>query len=86
MQEMYDTLQEIQTAFLNGEIATQEEYDRRMLEAKEYYFDKLKDFSNLYQVALTTDSRVINDAWSTDFNDMIYKTEELKNAVNDYAD
>ena len=23
-----------------------EEYDRRMLEAKEYYFDKLKDFSN----------------------------------------
>ena len=86
MQEMYDTLQEIQTAFLNGEIATQEEYDRRMLQAKEYYFDKLKDFSNLYQVALTTDSRVVNDAWSSDFNDMIYKTEELKSAVNDYAD
>ena len=86
MQEMYDTLQEIQTAFLSGEIATQEEYDRRMLEAKEYYFDKLKDFSNLYQVALTTDSRVVNDAWSSDFNDMIYKTEELKSAVNDYAD
>lgn len=86
MQEMYDTLQEIQTAFLNGEIATQEEYNRRMLEAKEYYFDKLKDFSNLYQVALTTDSRVVNDAWSSDFNDMIYKTEELKSAVNDYAD
>jgi hypothetical protein len=38
MQEMYDTLTSIQEAWLNGEIATQEEYDRQMLAAQEYYY------------------------------------------------
>ena len=85
MQEMYDTMAELQQAYLDGEIATQEEYDAKMLAAKEYYFNKLKDYSNLYQVALTTDSRVVNDAWSSDFNDMIYKTGELQSSVNTYV-
>ena len=85
MQEMYDAMAELQQAYLDGEIATQEEYDAKMLAAKEYYFNKLKDYSNLYQVALTTDSRVVNDAWSSDFNDMIYKTGELQSSVNTYV-
>ena len=85
MQEMYDTLAELQQAYLEGEIANEEEYNAKMVAAKQYYFDKLKDYSSLYQVALTTDSRVVNDAWSSDFNDMIYKTSELQNAVNQYT-
>lgn len=85
MQEMYDTLAELQQAYLEGEIANEEEYNAKMAAAKQHYFDKLKDYSSLYQVALTTDSRVINDAWSSDFNDMIYKTSELQNAVNQYT-
>jgi hypothetical protein len=38
--------------------------------AKKYYFEKLEGYSNLYQSALRTDSRVSADAWSTDFADM----------------
>jgi hypothetical protein len=41
MSEMYDTMTELQQQFLNGEITTQEEYDRKMLEAQEYYYQKL---------------------------------------------
>jgi hypothetical protein len=37
-------------------------------------------------VALTTDSRVVADAWSTDFADMVYSTKDWQMAVNDYVD
>ena len=85
LQEMYDTLTSIQEAWLNGEIATQEEYDRQMLAAQEYYYQKLEDYSSLYTVAVTTDTRVVKDAWSSGFSDMIYKTETWKEAVNTYS-
>lgn len=85
MSAMYDELTELQTAYLNGEITTQEEYNRRQNEIQQYYYEKLKNYSSLYQVALTTDSRVVADAWSTDFADMTYNTEEWMAHVNDYV-
>lgn len=84
MQQMHDELTSLQTAYLNGEITTQEEYNRRQNEIQAFYYQKLKDYSSLYQVALTTDSRVVADAWSTDFADMTYRTDEWMNNVNDY--
>jgi hypothetical protein len=86
MQEMYDTLTEIQEQYLNGEFATEEEYHAAMEEAKAYYYQKLQDYSSLYQVALTTDSRVVADAWSTDFADMTYNTDSWMTAVDGYID
>ena len=86
LQEMYDTLTSIQEAWLNGEIATQEEYDRQMLAAQEYYYQQLQDFSELYTVAVTTDNRVVRDAWSSGFSDMIYKTNDWQAAVGLYAE
>ena len=47
-----------------------------MAATKEYYYNKLKQYSSLYSIALTTDSAVVTDAWSSDFNNMIYKTDE----------
>ena len=85
MQEMYDTLAEIQNKYLNGEFETEEEYHKAMEEAKAYYYQKLQDYSSLYQVAITTDSNIIADAWSTDFADMTYRTEDWKNAVENYV-
>ena len=35
---MYSTFQEITEAYQNGEIASEEEYRRKMMEAEEYYF------------------------------------------------
>lgn len=84
MQEMYDTLTDLQTRYLNGEFETEEEYHQAMEEAKAYYYQQLQNYSSLYQVATTTDSRVIADAWSSDFADMTYNTETWKSNVEDY--
>ena len=86
MQEMYDTLTDIQSKYLEGGFASEEEYHRAMEEAKEYYYQKLQDYSSLYQIALTTDSQVVADAWSTDFADMTTKTEDWMKNVNDYTE
>ena len=85
MQEMYDTLTSIQEAWLNGEFETQAEYNQAMADAQEYYYQKLQDYSSLYQVAITTDSRVVRDAWSTDFADMTYNTAQWKASVSTYV-
>ena len=84
MQEAQDAITELTEMWMNGEIESEEEFQRRKAEIQDYYYEKLKQYSNLYQVALTTDSNVIKDAWSSDFNDMMYKTEEWKGAVDEY--
>jgi hypothetical protein len=84
MQEAQDAITELTEMWMNGEIESEEEFQRRKAEIQDYYYEKLKQYSNLYQVALTTDSNVVADAWSTDFNDMIYKTDDWKTAVDGY--
>lgn len=84
MQEAQDAITELTEMWMNGEIESEEEYQRRKAEIQDYYYEKLKQYSSLYQVALTTDSNVIKDAWSTDFGDMMYKTEDWKVSVDTY--
>jgi len=84
MQEAQDAITELTEMWMNGEIESEEEFQRRKAEIQDYYYEKLKQYSNLYQIALTTDSNVIKDAWSSDFNDMMYKTEEWKGTVDEY--
>ena len=85
MSEMYDTFTELQEQYLSGEFETEVEYQDAMLKAKEYYYEKLKNYSSLHQVALTTDSRVIADAWSSDYSEMIFNTEDWMRAVTEYV-
>ena len=85
LQEMYDDLGNLQQQYLEGAFESEAEYNAAVEAAKEYHFEKLKQFSELYQVALTTDSAVVADAWSTDSNDMIYNTETWKTEVNNYV-
>ena len=86
MNEMYDDITEIQKQKLEGIFETEEEYQNAITATKEYYYNKLKQYSSLYSIALTTDSAVVTDAWSSDFNNMIYKTDEWEQAVNKYID
>lgn len=86
MSEMYDTLTDLQSQYLDGAFESEEEYHAAMEAAKEYYYQKLQDYSTLYQISLTTDSRVIKDAWSTDFADMTYNTEQWMSNVDKYTD
>jgi dTDP-4-amino-4,6-dideoxygalactose transaminase len=50
--------------WMNGEISSEEEFNRRKQEIVEYYGEKLEQYSDLHSIALTTDSRVVKDAWS----------------------
>jgi predicted RNase H-related nuclease YkuK (DUF458 family) len=58
---------ELQTQYLNGEFENEQEYQEAMEEAKEYYYKKLQEYSELYTIAIGTDARVVQDAWSTEF-------------------
>ena len=86
MAEMYDTLGSLQEQYLNGAFESEEEYNTAMENAKAFYYQKLQDYSSLYSVALTTDSRVVSEAWSTDFSSMIYDTEKWMGKVDEYVD
>jgi hypothetical protein len=56
-----------------------------MTQAQEYYYQKLQDYSSLYQIAVTTDSRIVKEAWSSDFGEMTYNTEQWKSDVSNYV-
>jgi hypothetical protein len=55
-----------------------------MAEAKAYYYQKLQDYSNLYGVAVSADSNIAAEAWSTDFASMINATDQWKQDVDTY--
>ena len=84
MQEMYDTFNQIQQDRLNGAFTTEEEYHNAMAEAKAYYYQKLQDYSNLYGVAVSADSNIAAEAWSTNFTSMINATDQWKQDVDTY--
>jgi len=45
---MYDTLTQLQEKWLNGEFESEQEYQNAVLEAKQYYYDLLGQYSELY--------------------------------------
>ncbi|MBQ7820080.1 MAG: hypothetical protein IJ341_10335 [Bacteroidales bacterium] len=82
---MYDTLTEIDQNYRDGAYESELEYQNAIEEAKEYYYKKLTQYSNLYQVALTTDTRVAADAWTTEFASMTERTGDWMIAVDGYV-
>jgi hypothetical protein len=56
-----------------------------MLALEEYYGAKLEEYSSLRSIALTADSRVINEAWTKDFADMTENTERWMLSVDKYV-
>ena len=85
MEEMYDTLTSITEAYYNGEITSHEEYEAQMLAAQEYYYAQLENYQELYGIALQTDTRVIQDSWTSGFRTMINNTETWKDKVAVYT-
>ena len=82
--EFADTMKELNERYQNGEFASMEAYQNAVLEAKEYYYNRLKDYSNLYSVATTEDIRIIEDAWSSEFSTMVEQTDWWATNVTDY--
>lgn len=86
-QEMYNQLTELQQAWLNGEIASEEEYERRKEEILNHYLGPdgvLTTYQNLYNIAVRTDADATADNWQKDYAAMTQNTEDWKVAVNDY--
>ena len=86
LQEMSSSLNEIQTNYLNGMYESEEEYHNAILATKNYYYQKLNDYSKLYSIAIEADSEIAATAWSTEFNSMIKSAEEWKTNVDTYLD
>ena len=84
MSEMYDTLTELNQKYREGEFESEAEYNEAVRAAKEYYYQQLENYSALYATAVDVDSRIIEDAWSSSFANMIDSTEEWKNYTEDY--
>ena len=85
VQEMNDAITELTEKWQNGEIASREEYEKEMLRLKEYYGEKLMQYSELHTIALSTDSRVAADAWTKDFAHMTTQTQQWMTNVDRYV-
>lgn len=86
MSEMNDAMTEINQKWRDGEYETEEEYNKARQAAEEYYYSQLKNYSGLYQYALTVDSRVATDSWATSFGEMTTQTETWMKNIKDYMD
>ena len=88
-QSMFDELAELQQMFLEGEIATQEEYERRREAIVQHYYGEggvLWTYSKLYNVAVQTDAAATADYWGKEYGEMTQHTEDWQVAVNDYLE
>lgn len=79
-----DTMQELNERRLNGEFETEEAYNQAVLAARDYFYKQLDDYSYLYSVAISEDTRVAADAWSTEFSSMVTDTKNWKTNVSTY--
>lgn len=82
LQEMYDTLGELQEQFLNGEFESEKQYNEAVMAAKQFYFAQLKAFQDDYTLSFTTHDQVRTDSWGTSYETMIDSTQEWEEAVN----
>ena len=84
MSEMTSTLQEIQSNYLAGSYASEEEYQMAMTEARSYYTQQLQTYSDLYGVATKDNTDIINEAWSSSCDIMTTSVTDVAAAVDAY--
>ena len=84
-QEGLNALAELEEAHRNHQIGSEEEYQRRRQEIVDYYTQQLTDISNLYSIAVTDDSRVAADAWSTNITDLVVDADTWKTETTKYT-
>ena len=87
MQDFYSQLEELRQARLNGEIATDEEYNQRREALDEAYFGDggiLQTYSSIYREACETDNNAVAENWASNFGAMTQRTDEWKENVNSY--
>ena len=85
LNEFYDTMTSLQEQYLDGEFQNEEEYQAAMQSAREFYYAKLQEYSSLNSIALSTDARVVEDAWTKEFRGMTQQTDLWMQNVDGYV-
>lgn len=86
-QSMYEELKQLQQDYLDGNIASEEEYERIKEQILNHYLGSdgvLTTYQNLYNVAVRTDANATADYWGQEYGRMTQDTETWKTAVNNY--
>ena len=86
-QSMYEELKQLQQDFLDGNIASEAEYERIKEQILNHYLGPdgvLTTYQNLYNVAVRTDTNATADYWGQEYGRMTQDTETWKTAVNNY--
>lgn len=88
LQMMQEELAELDEKWLNGEIATLEEYNDQRKAITDHYFNPdtgvLSTYSKLYNIAVQTDVNATEDYWASSYGNMTTRTEEWNTAVKGY--
>ena len=86
LREMYDSLIEIDQQYKDGQFASEAEYHEVRLAAQSYYFNKLRQYSEIYNIAIQLDSNATAESWGKDYQNMINSTEDWEIAVSAHAE
>ena len=84
-QEFHEKLKELNEQYLNGEIASEEEYWERYNQIRDFYYAKIGDATHLYQIAVSGESKILQEAWSTDIGTMIADEDTLKKNTDTFV-
>lgn len=84
MQEAVEKFQEINANYQAGMYASEEEYNKAMLEAQQYYYDLLKTYQEQYQLASELIAHDSSEAYVEALDMNIDSLEDFKNATDDY--
>lgn len=88
-QAMIDELTQLQQDYLDGNIASEEEYELRKSQILEYYLGQegvLTTYSKLYNIAVQTDAAATQDNWQKEYGKMTQNTSDWKEAVDKYLE
>lgn len=80
-QQFHQEMQDLTQRYVNGEIASEEEFQRQKEALWAYYSELISDYSGILQSELVNDSAVAADAWSKDFQPMAVDIANWTNAI-----
>ena len=79
-QQYYDKLREIET----DESLNEQERQQKRAELMDWYQQQCTEYARIFQVAIAEDARVAQDAWGSEFKDMVLDTESWKINTENY--
>jgi methyl-accepting chemotaxis protein len=69
---------------MSGQISSEEEYYRRREETVAYYNQMLSNYSELYQLNVSEDISIADEAWSTGFSNMVSNADTWSSSMTEY--